>query len=88
LFKEQVVIGQYDPFFCGNLVNCSDKAAVQNFEEGVFSAAACVETAVISDSGHDLNLHMNADAAYNQMLSWADRHVGCTAGAAPQPCAP
>jgi pimeloyl-ACP methyl ester carboxylesterase len=82
----QLVVGQYDYVFCGNLVNCSDKAAVQTYEEGWFSASACVETAVINDAGHDLNLQLNANAAYSQMLSWADRHVGRTAGPAPQPC--
>lgn len=82
----QVVIGEFDSIFCGNHVNCSDKAAVQNYEKGFYSAPACVETAVISDAGHDLNLQTNADAAYNQMLSWADRTVGSTAGIPPQPC--
>ena len=82
----QVVVGQYDSLFCGNLVNCSDKAAVQTYEEGWFGASACVETAVIGDSGHDLNLQLNANAAYSKMLSWADRNVGRTAGPAPQPC--
>jgi len=81
-----VVIGQYDYIFCGNLVNCSDKAAVQDFEETKFSDSACVETAVINDAAHVLNLHLNADAAYSQMLAWADRNVGRTAGPAPQPC--
>jgi len=81
-----VVIGQYDYFFCGNLVNCSDRAAVQDFEETKFSDSACVETAVINDAGHVLNLHLNADATYSQMLAWADRNVGRTAGSAPQPC--
>jgi pimeloyl-ACP methyl ester carboxylesterase len=82
----QVVIGHYDYIFCGNLVNCSDKAAVQTYEEGWFSASACVETAVIDDAGHDLNLQLNANAAYSKMLSWADRNIGRTAGPAPQPC--
>jgi pimeloyl-ACP methyl ester carboxylesterase len=82
----QVVIGEFDFIFCGNLVNCSDKAAVQNYEKAFYSTSACVETAVISEAGHNLNLHTNADAAYNQMLSWADRTVGSTAGASSQPC--
>jgi pimeloyl-ACP methyl ester carboxylesterase len=81
-----VVIGEYDYLFCGNLVNCSDKAAVQNYEEAFYSAQACVETAVINDAGHVLNLQLNADAAYSQMLAWADRNVGRTADAVPQPC--
>jgi pimeloyl-ACP methyl ester carboxylesterase len=82
----QIVIGEFDSIFCGNHVNCSDKAAVQNYEHGFYSTSACVETAVIPAAGHDLNLQTNAGAAYKQMLSWADRNVGGTAGAAPQPC--
>ena len=82
----QVVVGQYDSLFCGNLVNCSDKGAVQTYEEGWFGASACVETAVIDDAGHDLNLHHNAHAAYAKMLAWADRYVGRTAGTPREPC--
>ena len=82
----QVVIGEFDYIFCGNLVNCSDKPAVQNYESSFYSDSACVETAVISEAGHNLNVHTNADAAFNQMLAWADRNVGSTSGAAPQPC--
>src|SRR5688500_12034058 len=82
----QVVIGEFDYIFCGHLLNCSDKAAVQSYEQGFYGDPACVETAVISDAGHDLNLHTNADSAFNQILSWADRNVGSTAGAASQPC--
>ena len=82
----QVVIGEFDFIFCGSLVNCSDKAAVQNYEETFYSASACVETAVISEAGHNLNLHTNATASYSQMLSWADRTVGSTAATPSQPC--
>ena len=82
----RVVIGEFDYIFCGSLVNCSDKAAVQSYEAGFYSASACVETAVISDAGHNLNLHTNADAAYSQMLAWADRTVGSSGGTPPQPC--
>jgi pimeloyl-ACP methyl ester carboxylesterase len=85
-----MVVGQYDYLFCGPEVNfnCSDKASVQAYEETKFSASACLETEVINDAGHDLNLHMNANATYSQMLSWADRHVGSTADLAPEPCEP
>ncbi len=82
----QIVVGQYDSLFCGNLVNCSDRAAVQSYEDGWFGSRACVETAVINDAGHDLNLHLNANAAYSQMLMWADRYVGNAADSAQQPC--
>jgi pimeloyl-ACP methyl ester carboxylesterase len=69
----QIVVGKYDYIFCGGQVNCTDKASVQTYVEGWFSASACVKTEVINDAGHDLNLQLNADAAYSQMLSWADR---------------
>jgi pimeloyl-ACP methyl ester carboxylesterase len=82
----QVVVGEFDSIFCGNLVNCFDKAVVQNYEEGFYGASACVATEVIQAAGHNLNLQTNANAAYSKMLSWADRNVGATAGAAPQPC--
>ncbi len=82
----QIVIGEFDSIFCGNRVNCSDQAAVQNYEKGFYSASACVDTAVIQAAGHNLNLQTNADAAYSQMLSWADRNIGSTTSAGPQPC--
>ena len=78
-----VVIGEFDYIFCGHLLNCSDKAAVQSYEQAFYGDPALVETAVISDAGHDLNLHTNSDAAFNQMLSWADRNVGNNTGTAP-----
>jgi len=40
---------------------------------------------VINDASHDLNLHLNANATYSQMLSRADRHVGSTGDPAPEP---
>ncbi len=82
----QVVLGEFDPLFCGNLVNCSDPAAVQAYEARFYSTAACVETTVINDGGHNLNLQTNAQAAYAPMLAWADRHVGSTAYSKPLPC--
>ncbi len=82
----QVVIGEFDYLFCGNLVNCSDPAEVQSYEEGSFSSSACVETAVVGDAGHDLNLQTNAGSAYAKMLRWADRNVGAGPGPAPRPC--
>ena len=83
----QIVYGQYDHLFCGPELNynCSE-ASVQAYEETRFGPAVCLETAMIHDAGHDLNLHLNANATYSKMLSWADRHVGSTADPAPQPC--
>ena len=82
----QVVLGEFDFIFCGNLVDCSDRAAVQSFEEGFYSDSACLRTAVIGDAGHDLNLQTNARAAYARMLRWADRYVGAGPGPAPRSC--
>ncbi len=85
----QIIYGQYDHLFCGPEVsyNCSE-ASVQAYEETRFGPEACIETAIINDAGHDLNLHLNANATYSQMLSWADRYVGSAAAPAPQTCMP
>ncbi len=82
----QVVIGEFDDLFCGNLVDCSDPAAVQSYEEGWYGPSACLETAVIGDSGHGLNLQTNAGSAFAKMLHWADRYVGAGPGPAPESC--
>ncbi len=42
---------------------------MQEYEQSQFGAAAYLETAVINDAGHDLNLHLNANAAYSQIQS-------------------
>lgn len=83
-----VILGEFDFIFCGNQVDCSDRAAVESYERGFYGAAACVDVEVVGASGHVLNLQRNAHSAYARMLGWADRRVGRGPGPAPDPCVP
>lgn len=80
-----VVVGDHDRAFCAE-PSCSVSGSLAN-EVNFFSPDACVETAVILGAGHDLNLHFQAQDAYDAILSWIDRRVGSDSRApVPSPC--
>ena len=82
-----VVVGDHDRAFCG-APTCSASGSLAA-EANFFSPDACVETAVILGAGHDLNLHFQAQDAYDAILSWMDRRVGSDVNQpAPDPCQP
>lgn len=70
-----IIIGQFDVFFCSSDAGCNATTIAED-EQDWFSPEACIKVAVVRRSGHDLNLHRNAHAAFAKMLRWADRHVG------------
>ncbi len=83
----QIVIGDKDMVGCGGELDCLDSQAVVANEEPYFSSEACIETNVIENTGHNLNLHLNAPASYHLMLDWADRRIGPDTDTAPtEPC--
>jgi pimeloyl-ACP methyl ester carboxylesterase len=80
-----VEVGDYDRAFCAE-PTCSASGSL-DAEAGFFAPDACVETAAIAGAGHDLNLHVQAPAAYDVLLSWMDRRVGSDPGLPPPvPC--
>jgi pimeloyl-ACP methyl ester carboxylesterase len=80
-----VEVGDFDRAFCAD-PSCSVSGSL-NDEASFFPADACVETAVIAGAGHDLNLHVQASAAYDALLSWMDRRVGINPNVPPPvPC--
>jgi pimeloyl-ACP methyl ester carboxylesterase len=82
-----VVVGDYDRAFCG-APTCSASGTLAA-EPSFYPADACVETAIVPETGHDVNLHFHAQTAYDTILDWMDRRVGRDGdGAAPQPCQP
>ncbi len=82
-----VVVGDFDLAFCLE-PSCTGSGSFAN-ETSFYAPAACAETAVIPDAGHDLNLHPQAPEAYDVVLDWLDRRVGAdTKAAVPEPCAP
>ncbi len=81
-----VVVGELDDIFCGGLVNCSDSAAVHTHESRYFSPEACLQTAVIPQTGHVLALHSTAPLTSAHALLWSERYVG--SDQAPRGCLP
>jgi hypothetical protein len=80
-----VIVGDFDAAFCG-APTCSASGSLAA-EASFFPADACVETAVVADAGHDLNLHFQAPLAYDAVLDWLDRRVGSDPDAPPPvPC--
>ncbi len=69
-----VIVGDLDTAFCAP-PSCSASGSLA-VEASLFPADACVETASIADVGHDLNLHFQAQQAYDAVLDWLDRRVG------------
>ncbi|HEX7180244.1 MAG TPA: alpha/beta fold hydrolase [Thermoanaerobaculia bacterium] len=80
-----VIVGDFDGAFCG-APSCSASGSLAD-EANFFPADACVETAFVADAGHDLNLQLQAQQAYDIVLDWMDRRVGSDSNAAPaEPC--
>ncbi len=82
-----VVVGDFDLAFCEE-PSCSGSGSLAG-EPSFYPADACAETAIIPGAGHDLNLHFQAQIAYDAVLEWMDRRVGRnTKAPPPSPCQP
>jgi pimeloyl-ACP methyl ester carboxylesterase len=82
-----VVVGDFDLAFC-NAPSCSASGSLAS-EPSFYPADACTETAIIPGAGHDLNLHLQAQQAFDAVLEWLDRRVGSDTNApVPAPCQP
>jgi pimeloyl-ACP methyl ester carboxylesterase len=82
-----VVVGDFDLAFCG-APSCSVSGSLAS-EPSFYPADACTETAIIPGAGHDLNLHLQAQLAFDAMLEWLDRRVGGDTNVpVPSPCQP
>ncbi|HVV08028.1 alpha/beta hydrolase [Amycolatopsis sp.] len=72
------VNGTYDVPFCaqggaGSITDCATDASLHASEALFFTPAAQLETAVIPDAGHNLNLQRNAGVFFDRALSWFQR---------------
>jgi pimeloyl-ACP methyl ester carboxylesterase len=70
-----VVDGRFDKPFCaqgggGSLTDCADDATLHASEAPFFSPAARLQTTVVPDSGHDLNLQRNAGLFFDRARRW------------------
>jgi pimeloyl-ACP methyl ester carboxylesterase len=79
-----VLVGDNDIIGCGGELDCNDHVSVvANEKEAYSDPATCVETYVLEDTGHNLNLHSDAPSNFTLMLDWLDRRIG---ESATQPC--
>ena len=82
-----VVVGDFDLAFCEE-PSCTESGSLAN-EASFYPADSCAEVVIIPEAGHDLNLHLNAQVAYDTVLEWLDRRVGGnTKVPPPVPCQP
>jgi hypothetical protein len=72
-----IAVGQYDNLDCDEAsgLSCATSAAVMTREAGNFSAQACLSAYVLTNSGHDSNLHTKARDLYNYAASWLDNYT-------------
>ncbi|MCP4626085.1 MAG: alpha/beta hydrolase [bacterium] len=81
------LIGDEDIVGCGGGIDCHDQDAVIAHEQQFFSDTACIETHVIENTGHNLNLHRNAPSSYQLMFGWTARRIGAGMDVSPaDPC--
>lgn len=70
-----LAIGQYDYPFCPNR-NCQDAAFVSAFESSWFAPEANLQTYVLPNGGHNINLDLNASDWFKVAREWSIRAVG------------
>ncbi|HLO83765.1 MAG TPA: alpha/beta fold hydrolase [Nostocaceae cyanobacterium] len=79
-----LAIGSEDlPFCTGDI--CDNADNVKAFESPFFSPQAQLETYVLPDAGHSINLHLNAPLWFDAARDWSDRYVGKQTQPVPEP---
>ena len=75
------VIGDRDYIGCGTsldnvVLDCSDHGTLITREKQRFSPQTCLETVVIPEAGHVLNLQLQASYMYQIIFDWIERRLG------------
>jgi pimeloyl-ACP methyl ester carboxylesterase len=72
-----VAMGQFDPTGCGPLAtNCSTAATLAEGESPYYSPAARLQTFVLPNFGHSINLAPNTQLYQAAVANWANQYVG------------
>jgi pimeloyl-ACP methyl ester carboxylesterase len=73
-----ITMGQDDVIFCNASegLSCTNSSAILAREQSHFGPKAHLEAYVLPNSGHDINLHRNANQWFNAANNWANSHVG------------
>jgi pimeloyl-ACP methyl ester carboxylesterase len=67
---DKVVTGPGLPF------NGADPDSIKGFEATFFTAAPSLSVFALNNSGHDINLHLNAPDWFAAARAWSDQYVG------------
>lgn len=90
LIKAPVLVadGQLDALVCTPAIgNCANAQALKTTEAPDFLSTSCLETYVLANSGHDVNLATDAPQYQQAVRDWANAFVGTGPGAVtPPPC--
>jgi pimeloyl-ACP methyl ester carboxylesterase len=80
-----IAAGQHDRIMCGGLVlgllgtDCSTSSALLHSEAPFYGdPATCLQSYVLPDAGHDINLSVGAAQFFDVANRWADRWIGTT----------
>lgn len=73
-----IVVGQHDALSCSNQI-CDSSANVAAEETSYFSPKVQLQTYVLPNAGHVINLHPNALEWYKVAREWSDSFVGVLA---------
>jgi hypothetical protein len=69
--------GTNDQLVCRSLTGgCASAAALHAQESPYYGAAACLQTFVLPDSGHDINLATDTGLYHQAAIAWANAFVG------------
>ncbi|MDQ3765621.1 MAG: alpha/beta hydrolase [Actinomycetota bacterium] len=78
-----ITVGDFDDLFC-DPPSCTATGSLDG-ETANYGAGSCAELTIVSDAGHNLNLHRNAPAYFDLVQEWADRRVGPSTLVEPPP---
>ncbi len=75
-----IAAGQQDSLMCAPLLgtNCSSASTLLTAEAPFYAPATCLQSYVLPDAGHDINLAAGASSFFDVTNHWLDRWVGTT----------
>lgn len=73
-----VALGQFDNFSCGtgSAVDCNSLDSLQSHESNWYSPDAQLQTFILNNAGHDINLQTPAPQWFSVAVQWANQFVG------------
>jgi pimeloyl-ACP methyl ester carboxylesterase len=68
-----LAVGQNDALLCGAPLNCSDAGSLLTSESWFYGPMAQLDTFVLPNSGHSINLHANAPEWFSKAQDWVSQ---------------